>query len=59
MGKNRKTTVRKGAKAFDIDDPKLPKSVDEAALASGGFPYDKKLDGDKYEKELRTCRSSS
>ena len=44
------------APAFDLDDPELPKAVDEAALTSGGFPYDKKLDRDTYETELRNLQ---
>lgn len=37
---------------FDIGDPHLPKWVGDHALASGGFPYDKKMDKQKYEKRL-------
>jgi polyphosphate kinase len=37
---------------FDIDDPKLPDWIDDNALSSGGYPYDKKIDRDDYEKEL-------
>jgi polyphosphate kinase 2 len=37
---------------FDIDDPELPKWIDDEALASGDFPYKKKLDDEEYEKEL-------
>lgn len=37
---------------FDIDDPKLPKWIDDAALSSGDYPYDKKMDEDDYEKQL-------
>jgi polyphosphate kinase 2 len=43
----------KSGSRFDIDDPKLPKWIDDAALASGGFPYGKKLDREAYEDELR------
>ena len=25
---------------FDLDDPNLPKAIEEAALRSGGYPYD-------------------
>ncbi|MBX9589799.1 MAG: polyphosphate kinase 2 [Hyphomonadaceae bacterium] len=59
MGKNRKTARtadRKASRSFDIDDPVLPKAIDEAALGSGGFPYDKKLDRDTYETELRNLQ---
>ena len=37
---------------FDIDDPKLPGWVHDHALESGGFPYDHKLDKEKYAKQL-------
>jgi polyphosphate kinase len=38
---------------FDINNPKLPKWIDEAALSSGGFAYTDKLDADTFEVELR------
>jgi polyphosphate kinase len=37
---------------FDIDDPHLPPAIKDAALQSGGYPYDKKLDRETYEDEL-------
>jgi polyphosphate kinase 2 len=39
--------------AFDLDDPKLPKWVEEEALTSGGYPYDKKLKREAYEADLQ------
>jgi polyphosphate kinase 2 len=39
-------------KDFDINAKELPKVIDEGALASGGFPYEKKIKKDTYEKEL-------
>ncbi|CAN7156965.1 polyphosphate kinase 2 [Neorhizobium sp. LjRoot104] len=39
-------------KRFDIDDPVLPAWIEEHALGSGGYPYDDKLDKDKYAKQL-------
>jgi polyphosphate kinase len=39
-------------RSFDVDDPVLPAWVEEAALGSGGYPYDKKLKKEKYEAEL-------
>jgi polyphosphate kinase 2 len=39
-------------KGFDLDDPKLLKEIDDAALKSGGYPYDKKLDREPYEQAL-------
>ncbi|MFV0281506.1 MAG: polyphosphate kinase 2 [Rhodoblastus sp.] len=54
---DRKTTQRtkaaKAVKAFAIDAPKLSKEIDKAALRSGGFPYDEKLDLDVYDKQLK------
>ena len=41
-----------GAKPFDLNDPELPKWIEERALASGGYPYDKQLKRKPYEKEL-------
>lgn len=43
-------------RVFDVDDPKLPDWVDNKALSSGGFPYDKKLDEEEYEKTLVTLQ---
>jgi polyphosphate kinase 2 len=37
---------------FDIDNPDLPKWIDDEATASGDFPYKKKFDEVEYEKEL-------
>ena len=39
-------------RTFDVDDPKLPKWAGEAALGSGGYPYDKKMDKDDYKETL-------
>ena len=39
-------------RVFDIDDPKLPDWIDEAALTSGNFPYKKKLKSEDYDDEL-------
>ncbi len=38
--------------SFDINNPKLPKEIEERALRSGGFPYDDKLKRKDYEEEL-------
>jgi polyphosphate kinase len=37
---------------FDIENPKLPAAIEEQALASGGFPYDKRMKDDAYLAEL-------
>lgn len=39
-------------KGFDLDDPKFPKDLDEAAMSSGGYPYEKKLKREAFEEEL-------
>jgi polyphosphate kinase 2 len=39
-------------KQFDIDDPNLPAWIEEHSLGSGGYPYDDKMDKEKYEKHL-------
>jgi polyphosphate kinase 2 len=41
---------------FDIENPKLPGWIDDHALESGGFPYDKKLDDDDYEEQLEALQ---
>jgi polyphosphate kinase 2 (PPK2 family) len=40
------------AHVFDIDNAALPDWIDKEALASGGFPYDKKLDADTFDRTL-------
>ena len=37
---------------FDLSQPDLPKSIEKAALGSGGYPYAEKLKREKYEKQL-------
>ncbi|MCG6857480.1 MAG: polyphosphate kinase 2 [Salaquimonas sp.] len=37
---------------FDLDDPKLPDWVKKNKLASGGYPYDKRLVRHEYDKQL-------
>ncbi len=37
---------------FDLAEPDLPKSIEKAALGSGGYPYVEKLKRGKYEKQL-------
>jgi polyphosphate kinase 2 len=39
-------------KDFDIENPELPRAIRKAALESGGYPYDAKLDDDQYEEEM-------
>ncbi|WP_375450089.1 polyphosphate kinase 2 [uncultured Devosia sp.] len=37
---------------FDIENPKLPKAIKKKAMASGGYPYEDKLDWGVYEAEM-------
>ncbi|MBS0234952.1 MAG: polyphosphate kinase 2 [Proteobacteria bacterium] len=39
-------------KDFSLEDPKLPKAIEDAAMRSGGYPYDKRLKREEYEKQL-------
>ena len=39
-------------RVFDIDDPVLPDWVEDNALTAGGYPYDKKMKKDDYDKTL-------
>ena len=47
-----KLTVDGKKRTFDIDDPKLPKWIDDGALTAGGFPYDERMKRKEYEKTL-------
>ena len=49
MAKSKST---KSKAAFDLDNPVLPKEIEEAALGSGGYPYDKKMKKDAFNAEL-------
>jgi polyphosphate kinase len=39
-------------KGFSLDDPKLPKEIEDAAMRSGGYPYDKRMKREEYEDRL-------
>jgi polyphosphate kinase len=41
---------------FDAENPVLPSWIEENALKSGSFPYDKKLDEEKYLKDLEALQ---
>ena len=43
------------AAEFDIDNAELPKSIKKAAMRSGGYPYEDKLDDETYEAELEAA----
>lgn len=38
--------------SFDIENPELPKAIKKAAMSSGGYPYDDKLDSELYEEQM-------
>ena len=42
--------------SFDIEAPELPKWVKKAALTSGGYPYEEKLDWDKYKEQVKSLQ---
>ncbi len=48
--------IRGKKRVFDVDDPVLPDWVDEEALKSGDFPYNKKLKEEEYLEELKALQ---
>ncbi|MCB1478095.1 MAG: polyphosphate kinase 2 [Tepidamorphaceae bacterium] len=53
MGKkNNEEKAAATREPFDIDAPELPEWIDEHALTSGGYPYDKRMKRKKYERHL-------
>ncbi|MGL4323523.1 MAG: polyphosphate kinase 2 [Beijerinckiaceae bacterium] len=44
--------ARVGEIEFDIADPELPEEIEDAAFASGSYPYDKKMKRERYEEDL-------
>ena len=41
---------------FDLNDPNFPSELEARLMASGGYPYEKKLKRSKYEEELETLQ---
>lgn len=37
---------------FDLENPELPKAIRKNAMASGGYPYEDKLDREIYEAQM-------
>lgn len=37
---------------FDLENPELPKSIKKRAMASGGYPYEEKLNSEIYEAQM-------
>ena len=37
---------------FDLENPELPKSIKKHAMASGGYPYEEKLNSEIYEAQM-------
>ncbi len=49
-----RSKTHKSAKqpAFDLENPELPREIEEKALSSGGFPYIEELKGKVYKRRL-------
>ncbi len=43
-------------KGFSLDDPKVPKDIDDGAMASGGYPYEKRLKKELFEEQLHALQ---
>jgi polyphosphate kinase len=43
-------------KGFSLDDPKFPKDLEEAAMQSGGYPYDKRMKREEFEDQLHSLQ---
>ncbi|MGQ0455627.1 MAG: polyphosphate kinase 2 [Hyphomicrobium sp.] len=43
-------------KGFALDDPELPAEIEDAAMASGGYPYEKKMKKEKFEEQLKALQ---
>jgi polyphosphate kinase 2 len=39
-------------KGFSLDAPKLPQEISDAAMRSGGYPYDKRMKREDFEEQL-------
>ena len=60
MGKNKpvELVINGKERVFDIDNPKLPDWIDDNALASGDYPYEKNSTATNMTTFLKSCRSS-
>ncbi|MHA1190603.1 MAG: polyphosphate kinase 2 [Alphaproteobacteria bacterium] len=47
-----RTDIADAIAQFDLDDPTLAEALDDAALVSGNYPYDERMDRKDYEKTL-------
>ena len=58
QAKSRETEAIQGGKkpAFVIQKTELPPEIDAAAMASGGYPYDKKMKRKRYDEELHALQ---
>src|SRR3990172_7158484 len=50
---SKKTSAATRLPKFSLEDKELPPEIEERALTSSGYPYDKRLKRKKYEKERR------
>lgn len=44
---------RSAEENWDLENPSLPADVENRALRSGGYPYDKRMKRERYEQNLR------
>jgi polyphosphate kinase 2 len=49
--------IGKDSHVFDLDDVVLPDWIKKNSLKSGGFPYDKKMDGQEYDDQLEILQA--
>lgn len=52
LGEQLTLTVNGIERVFDIDDPKLPRWIEDHELTASGYPYKKKLSKKAYKKQL-------
>ncbi|MBL8580005.1 MAG: polyphosphate kinase 2 [Mesorhizobium sp.] len=52
-----KIKVAGAERVFDIDNPVLPDWVEDNALTAGGYPYDKRLKREDYDKKLELLQT--
>lgn len=49
--------IASGSVGFNIDNPSLPKALEEGALTSGGYPYESKLKRKTFERDLAALQT--
>jgi hypothetical protein len=51
--------IRVGTVPFDLDEPDLPKAIEDAALSSGGYPYEEPIKDKVFEDQLRLLQTAA